>query len=127
MTQQLLTNFYTELSSTYQANVETFASHICLNPVHEIYKGHFPQMPIAPGVVLVQIIKEIIESKLQKQLRLTEGDNIKFLALINPNETSELQLSITIKQQNTILDVKAEYTGNQKSYTKFKGRFKIVR
>lgn len=126
MTQPLLINFYTELSSTYQENTETFTSHIRLNPAHEIYKGHFPQMPVTPGVVLVQIIKEIIEKKFQMQLCLTEGDNIKFLALINPNETPELQLSFTIKQQSDILDVKAEYTATQKSYTKFKGRFKKV-
>lgn len=127
MTQQLLSNFYTEFHSDYQEGTDDFASIIHLNSTHEIYKGHFPQLPIVPGVVLLQIIKETLESKLQKQLRLTQGDNIKFLALINPNDTSELQLAFTIKQHNNNVDVKAEYTAMGKSYTKFKGRFEIVR
>ena len=28
-----------------------------LNPQHPVYKGHFPDMPVAPGVCNIQIIR----------------------------------------------------------------------
>lgn len=126
MQYQLLNNFYTETSSTFSQNSSDFKSVIRLNPGHEIYKGHFPQIAIAPGVVLVQIIKEILMDKFQKKLRLVEGDNIKFLALINPNETPDFQVDFIIKKSEDMLEVNAAYVNNTKSFTKFKGKFKII-
>lgn len=127
MTQHLLIDFYTELSSTFSKENETgFTSLIRLNPLHEVYKGHFPQVPVAPGVVLVQIVKEILEEKLQVKLRLTEGDNIKFLALINPTENNEFHLDFSLKRAEEMLEVNAGYTNNGKSFSKFKGKFKVI-
>lgn len=126
MSYELLTNFYTEVSSTFSEDATSFNSVIRLNPEHEVYKGHFPQIAIAPGVVLIQTIKEILMNKYQKELRLTEGDNVKFLALINPNETADFQIDFTVKKSEDILEVSAGYVNNGKSFTKFKGKFKII-
>ena len=61
MKNTLLENFYTEISSTFSTeNQLDFKCTIHLYAEHPIYKGHFPQIPIAPGVCLVQIIKEIL-------------------------------------------------------------------
>ena len=79
MTKHLLNDFYTELSSTFSKENETgFKSLIRLNPLHEVYKGHFPQVPVAPGVVLVQIIKESQEDSRDIQSKLRDLlDNTK--------------------------------------------------
>lgn len=122
----LLSNFYTEHASSYVPGVTAFSSTIHLNPDHEVYKGHFPQVPVAPGVVLVQTIKEILMEKLGKKLRLTEGDNIKFLALINPHENADFQVEFNIKSVDNILEVNASYVNNNKAFTKFKGKFLII-
>ncbi len=127
MNYNLLENFYTETTSTYSLeNSDSFNSIIELNPEHAIYKGHFPQAPIAPGVCLIQIIKEILMTKFQKSLLLTEGNNIKFLSMINPKETKRFQIDYIVKQTDTILDVNANYTNNNKIFIKFKGKFKIM-
>ena len=126
MNHQLLTNFYTEVSSTFLQNAASFNSIIRLNPEHEVYKGHFPQVAIAPGVILIQTIKEILMNKFQKELRLVEGDNIKFLALINPNETVDFQIDFTVKKVENVFEVSASYVNNGKSFTKFKGKFKVI-
>ena len=126
MQYNLLENFYTEIASTYTSeNSHTFNSTIELNPDHEIYKGHFPQIPVAPGVCLIQAIKEILMTKLQKKLTLTEGSNIKFLILINPKETKQFQVDFTIKRTDHFLDVSANYTNDAKIFLKFKGKFNI--
>lgn len=126
MQYNLLENFYTEIASTYSSETSfSFNSTIELNPEHEIYKGHFPQIPVAPGVCLIQAIKEILMTKLQKKLTLTEGSNIKFLILINPKETKQFQVDFTIKRTDHFLDVSANYTNDAKIFLKFKGKFNI--
>lgn len=126
MQYNLLENFYTEIASTYSSETSfSFNSTIELNPDHEIYKGHFPQIPVAPGVCLIQAIKEILMTKFQKKLTLTEGSNIKFLILINPKETKQFQVDFTIKRTDNILDVSANYSNDAKIFLKFKGKFNI--
>jgi 3-hydroxyacyl-[acyl-carrier-protein] dehydratase len=122
----LLDNFYREQSSTFKNKVETqFSSTIELNPNHEIYKGHFVEVPVAPGVCLVQIIKEILMAKFEVNLILSEASNIKFLLLINPKENNVFQLDFTLKITDNIYDVAANYVANVTIFTKFKGKFKL--
>lgn len=122
----LLHNFYREQSSTFKNKLETqFSSNIELNPNHEIYKGHFEEVSVAPGVCLVQIIKEIVMSKFEVNLILSDASNIKFLALINPKENSIFQLDFTLNITDNIYDVTANYIANGTIFTKFKGKFKL--
>lgn len=37
-----------------QADGETVKTSIILNPLHPIFKGHFPDNPILPGVCMMQ-------------------------------------------------------------------------
>lgn len=128
MNNTLLVDFYTEISSTYsKENQNDFISVIRLNAGHPIYKGHFEQIPITPGVCLTQIIKEILMEKLQVELVMLQGDNIKFLAMINPTETPELNITFSVKSTETDFDVSAVYKQNDTFYVKFKGKFVIVK
>ena len=126
MQYNLIENYYAETSSTYTENNNSFNCIIRLNPEHEIYKGHFPEVPVAPGVCLVQVIKEIVMSKIHKKLMLSEGNNIKFLGLINPKETNLFQIDFIVSQTDTIFEVSANYINSGKIFVKFKGKFKIV-
>jgi 3-hydroxyacyl-[acyl-carrier-protein] dehydratase len=127
MKSSLLENFYTETSSTFsKENFNNFICEIRLNPQHSIYNGHFEKFPVVPGVCLTQIIQEILAGKLQRTLILTHGDNIKFLAMINPNETPELSLSFSIKDSGASIEANATYSARGVSYTKFKGKFAVL-
>lgn len=128
MKNTLLIDFYTEVSSTFsQQNQESFNCNIRLNAAHPIYKGHFEQIPITPGVCLTQIVKEILMAKFQQNLVMTQGDNIKFLAMINPNETPELSIAFTVKSNGDGLDASAVYSHNGTAYVKFKGKFSVLK
>jgi 3-hydroxyacyl-[acyl-carrier-protein] dehydratase len=81
------------LSDFYQLNIISVQSlddktridaEIILNSAHPIFKGHFPNLPIVPGVCMVQIVKEIAEKQLQQKLFLSSASNIKFLSVLNP-------------------------------------------
>ena len=61
---------------------------------HKIFQGHFPGQPVLPGVTMMQLMKELVEKALGKKLTLVEGDNVKFLAVVDPNVNPELNVQI---------------------------------
>lgn len=69
---------------------------ILVNEKHEIFKGHFPGNAIMPGVCMIQIIKELTEKITQKTLMIQTLSNVKFMALINPENNPELRLELDI-------------------------------
>jgi 3-hydroxyacyl-[acyl-carrier-protein] dehydratase len=77
----------------------TLKANISINKLHKIFEGHFPAIPIVPGVCMMQMIKEIMEQQLKYKLILQQGDNIKFLSVINPTEHSEVQADIQYQSE----------------------------
>jgi 3-hydroxyacyl-[acyl-carrier-protein] dehydratase len=57
---------------------------IAFNEKHPVFAGHFPGNPVVPGVLQVQVIKELLEKKLGQKLLLVSARNIKFLSVISP-------------------------------------------
>jgi 3-hydroxyacyl-[acyl-carrier-protein] dehydratase len=64
------------------------------NPNHKIYQAHFPQNPITPGVMLIEIVKELLEEFYQFPLVLSVAKSVKFLHVVNPLEYPEVDYKI---------------------------------
>jgi 3-hydroxyacyl-[acyl-carrier-protein] dehydratase len=127
MTTPLLQDFYTELSSDHTPEQPlSFSSVIRLNPSHPVYAGHFPQTPVVPGVCLIQMIQEIVSQKLKQPLQLSGGDNIKFLAMVDPLRTPELSLAFSLQLHGDAVQVSVTYSHAGNNYVKFKGKFAFV-
>lgn len=97
-----------------------------LIPAHDIYKGHFPNQPIVPGVCQIQIIKELLEELMQKKLQLTHGDNIKFTGMIIPDKTPILNIEVNFKLNEAEINCDAKFSFEETVFTKFKGKFIAV-
>lgn len=97
---------------------------IDLNKKHKIYQGHFPSVPIVPGVCSIQIIKEVVQKILSLKLILIKANSIKFLSLINPNEISELLIKIILSEDSGIYTADTTFNVGEKTLLKFKGMFK---
>lgn len=93
---ELLPCFYTVLQSE-RINATDWSVRIMLNQRHPVYAGHFPGQPVVPGVCLLQIIKECAERLCGTRLQYKQISSGKYLSVINPDETSELKFSFTIK------------------------------
>lgn len=89
----LYKDFYTYIV-THKAEGEIIAE-ITFNKEHSIFKGHFPSIPVVPGVCQVQIIKEILEKETNNNYMLLSAREIKFLSLINPEKDNNLTVKIT--------------------------------
>lgn len=57
---------------------------IRLNPGHEIYKAHFPEQPITPGVIIVRMAMELLSEALGRKAHLVGAPNIKFSSPLFP-------------------------------------------
>ena len=99
---------------------------ISINPAHDLFKGHFPQMPVVPGVCQLQIIKDILEEVSGTSLMMTNGDNIKFTGMILPDKNPNVNLEITYTKNETGFAVDAKLFFEETTFTKHKGKYKIL-
>ena len=99
---------------------------IQINPKHEIFKGHFPGNPITPGVCMIQIIRELAEEDLGKKLFLFSANNVKFMAIINPETDPILQLDLQITEKEDFYSIKCTARFDETVALKFSGSFRPV-
>lgn len=78
-----------------------------LNKEHSVYEGHFPGMPVVPGVCTLQMIKECAEEAVGKKLRYANIANCKFSAMIVPTKVQRLEVSLTLQCAEEELTLKA--------------------
>lgn len=120
----LLNDFYTIENQTNLDNDKIVAT-IVLNPNHPIFKGHFEQMPIVPGVCQTQIIKEILQQTIHKNLFFNKGINIKYTGVIIPSKHPKVFIEMFVKQNENIYTVEAKLFFETFVFTKFKGEFTL--
>lgn len=118
----LLNDFYT-IESVEKPNSDMLLACIQLNASHPVFKGHFEQMPVVPGVCQTQIIKEVLQQELNKNLTLFKGDNIKFTGMIIPTHNSKINVEIIFKEVENQFVVDAKLFFENTIFTKFKGTF----
>lgn len=118
----LLGDFYTiknltTVDSAVNAELE-------LNASHKIYEGHFPGQPVTPGVCMMQMVKEIIETVVQRETRLVRASEMKFLLMIIPGENNIINAQIKYSiDENEGIHVIAALLKDNTTYFKFKGLF----
>ena len=120
----LLNDFFT-INDTVKSETEIWAE-LLINSNHKIFEGHFPNQPVVPGVCMMQMVKEILELVIGKETNLMEAADMKFLAVINPQENNLIHASIKYTVDETgALNVVASLFKDELVHFKFKGQFKI--
>jgi len=97
-------NFF-KLLKPVTAEGGSYKTTILLDRTHPIFPGHFPGLPVVPGVCMMAIIKEVLEEIVKRPLHLMQIANMKFLSLINPleNENVDVELKYTEGENNTLI------------------------
>ena len=91
-----------------------------------VFDGHFPEQPILPGVVMVEILKQGIELVTAKKINLVEANNFKFLKMINPQEVDSATLTLTIKNNEKGLAVKGVISTASDQFFKASAQYEIL-
>lgn len=81
----MLNDFYTV--TAYRQTESGITCNVSFNAADPIFKGHFPEQPIVPGVCTMHIVKALLEAALSRKLTLKESSAVKFLRLITPAST----------------------------------------
>ncbi|MDR1980857.1 MAG: hydroxymyristoyl-ACP dehydratase [Tannerellaceae bacterium] len=89
-----LAGFYTIRSVRREGN--GYVCEVGLNPAHDIYRGHFPGMPVAPGVCLLRMICGCVSHVHRQQFRYRSIRSCKFLSVVIPSEEAALYLSFSL-------------------------------
>ena len=121
----MLKDFYT-LNTLQQTTANTYLCTLTLNANHPIFKGHFPNNPITPGVCMMQIVKNLTEQITGYQLQLIQMTNVKFTALINPDLHPFLQLSLSLQTQDGQVLVKSDTSYENTIALKLTNNYKIL-
>ena len=105
---------------------ESFVLQVRLHPEWPIYKAHFPGHPITPGVCIVQMVQELLQELLHRELSLCQAKNIKYLSIVSPEETTELTIifSKIEEQPDGNLKVQAQVTNGDSLCTKLSVTFR---
>jgi|SRR5690554_5037228 len=102
------------------------SARIQIDKDHDIFKGHFPGNPVMPGVCMIQIIKELTENTIQKDLFLTQASNIKFMSIINPEINLSLEISIDISEEDGDVKVRNVTSFEDTVALKLSATFRVV-
>ena len=121
----LIAGLYTILNFKREDN--TVNASIKLNKDHEVFKGHFPGNPIMPGVCMIQMIKELTEKAVEKELFLSVASNVKFMAIINPEKNDTIELILDILEDGELIKVKNATSYENTLALKLNISFKVLR
>jgi 3-hydroxyacyl-[acyl-carrier-protein] dehydratase len=102
---------------------DTIKARISINTEHPLYKGHFPQQPVTPGVVLVEIIRNVLSSVLKKQLMLESAKEIKFTAAVLPAQVNQIDLNIEYFESVGKISANCILSEQGRIFAKLKGEF----
>lgn len=111
-----------ELYKIVSADAEAKSFDIELIADSIIYRAHFPEMPITPGVCIIQIAAELYGELIGSPVEIIGVSNAKYLAVISPTETRAVTYTfkkITEDPENGTTKVQGVVTKGDTIYTKF--------
>ena len=117
----LLKDYYTITSQSTDSESGATLFRIRLNGGHEIYKGHFPEKAVSPGVCNLQIMKECAERIVGKELTIKTMAQCKMPAMITPDGTPELTVSVKTEETPDGRQTIASIFNESTTYITFKG------
>ena len=117
--------FYTVTELTKGENA--LDATIKLNASHAIFEGHFPNNPVTPGVVEMEIVKEILSLGLEKPLKMKTMSSCKFLAVLNPINVENVHVKISITEMDdAFVRISGQLADDTTSFLKIAATYSIL-
>lgn len=88
--------FYRITNHKQEEDTEVFSIEI--EKSHAIFNGHFPGNPVTPGVVQMEIIKELVGEVIGVKMNMVSMSNCKFLAILNPEGDAAVDVQLKLSQ-----------------------------
>lgn len=112
---------YTIQNIDYQDFV--LKAEIKLIKTNPIFKGHFPDVPVLPGVTMMQMVKELLEIAEEKSFIMHSAGQLKFLQMLNPEHIDTVNWEINVtKSEEGLFKVKAQMINGDIVFFKMTGK-----
>lgn len=98
-------------------------AEVTLNASDPVFEGHFPGNPVTPGVVQLEMIKELLSTHYSREIALKSISNCKYLAILNPVSHPDITITITINETDNTLKINAVFTSGDTTFTKISGSY----
>jgi len=98
---------------------------LVLNENSDVFNGHFPDQPILPGVVMIEMTKRATQLVLEKELALVTAGNFKFLKMIDPSVITNAILGFEVIKKEDTWRVKAQIKAGEEIYFKADALYKL--
>ncbi len=72
----------------------------------DLFKGHFPENPILPGIFQIEMVKYALEKSFDNSLNIKSVKKTKFSNLIHAEESITLDITIN-HEENSLFNAKA--------------------
>ncbi len=95
-----------------------FQYGVTINPEHPIFEGHFPERAILPGVSMIELFRRATQLPTGKKLRMKSAKSLKFLKMVEPSQTTQLNLSLTLKNEEEDVIARGELSNDEGVYFK---------
>lgn len=104
---------------------EKHIARIFFDPHHEIFKGHFPDKKVVPGVILMQMVKEAAQQILDLDKAMITAASMKFLNPVLVEESDKLEVEIFIEESEKNF-FKVKSIGKDKTNQYFKINISLI-
>lgn len=97
---QYVAQFFTLEAGEKNGNSATYRCR--LHPEAPVFKAHFPGFPVLPGVLTLKMVVDAINASQffsTQTLMVQSIGNAKYLAVVNPQETQEVEISVALKAE----------------------------
>ena len=98
--------------------------NITINENHRVFDGHFPEKPVTPGVIMLDMIRYVLSEQLGEKLLMNEAKEIKFMAPILPEGDQSFMLEIGYEHTENGYKTQCRIYNDQKIFTKLKATFR---
>lgn len=118
-----MADFFTIVSenNTGEGN---FEFDLEMNAEHPVYEGHFPQMAVAPGVMLTELVGTLTGKTVGKNLELTAARNIKFMVPVLPKKEKRMHVKLNVSENEGVYTAKAVANHEEMTFFKIVASFK---
>ncbi len=122
---QYVAQFFTLESGERNGNSATYRCR--LHPEAPVFKAHFPGFPVLPGVLTLKMVVDAINASQffsTQTLTVQSIGNAKYLAVVNPQETQEVEISVALKAEKnadelTVFQFKATVQNGETRFATF--------
>ncbi len=83
-----------------------------------VFNGHFPNQPILPGVVMIEMTKRAAEIALDMELEMESAGYFKFIKMVDPNLIKYANMDFNIITKDEGWRVKAQIKFKDEIYFK---------